>query len=103
MLDGLFALLKDSRVEPNRCMPPIDKSVLAITNELSWVVPDLDMTNRIILAHALADPDSVFLVTKDHMIVNNPAIKKYEENARAVGRRNIELKIFNPTETYHAP
>ena len=65
MLRGLLGLLADYRAEPGRCMPPINGAVLAIIRELVRVVPGLDMADRIILAHALADPDSWFLTTSD--------------------------------------
>ncbi len=101
MLLSLLALLFDHRIDPSRCMPPLDAAVLAIVNELMDVVPALDMTDRIILAHALADPDSVFLITGDRALLENEAIKHYEGRLRAQGRRNAKLEIVKPTETYH--
>ena len=121
MLEGMIALLADyrvepgrcmppldaianakhdyerARVEPGRCMPPLDAGVLAAMNELVRLAPKLDMTDRAILAHALADPDSVFLITKDRMILNNDEIRRYEKIERGQGRRNTRLRIFNPT------
>ena len=99
LLDGMFALLSDYRVDPGSCMPPVDATVLAIINELVWAVPELDMTDRIILAIALADPDSAFLITRDRKLVNNPAIGLYEERMRSLGRRNTVLTIINPVES----
>ena len=103
LLDGMFALLSDYRVDPGSCMPPVDATILAIINELAWAVPELDMTDRIILAMALADPDSAFLITRDHALVNNPAIILYEKKMRADGRRNAVLRAVNPSETVPAP
>lgn len=99
MLDAMFALLADCRVEPDSCMPPIDAAVLAIVNELVWAVPELDMTDRIILAIALADRNSAFLITRDRKLVNNPAITLYEERLRSMGRRDATLVIVNPAES----
>ena len=101
MLLSLLALLADYRVDPGRCMPPLDAAVLAIVNELMDAVPELDMTDRIILAHALADPDSVFLITGDYAMLENKAIVQYEERLRSQGRRNAKLVIIKPSETYH--
>ena len=98
MLLSLLALLFDHRIDPGRCMPPLDDAVLAIVNELMAVAPELDMTDRIILAHALADPDSVFLITGDRALLENEAIKQYEARLRAMGRRNAKLEITSPVE-----
>ncbi len=100
MLLSLLALLADYRVDPGRCMPPLDAAVLAIVNELMDAVPELDMTDRIILAHALADPDSTFLITGDYAMLENKAIVQYEEWLRSQGRRNEKLVIIKPSETY---
>ena len=100
MLKGMLALLADCRVEPGRCMPPLDASVLATVNELVRLAPELDMTDRVVLAHALADPDSAFLLTKDRTILNDAEIRLYEKEARKQGRRNTMLTIVDPTETY---
>ena len=98
MLLSLLALLSDHRIDPGRCMPPLNVAVLAIVNELMDVVPELDMTDRIILAHALADPDSVFLITGDSAMLKNDRISLYEEWLRGQGRRNAKLEIVKPTE-----
>ena len=100
MLLALLALLADHRVDPGRCMPPVNAAVLAMVNELVRVAPDLDMTDRIILAHALADPDSVFFITADTKMSRNSTIKKYEERLRTQGRRNSMLEIIGPLEAY---
>ena len=100
MLKGMIALLADCRIEPDRCMPPLDAGVLAAVNELVRLAPELDMTDRVILA--LADPDSAFFITKDQMILNDAGILQYEKESRIQGRRNTLLRIVNPTETYPA-
>ena len=82
MLKGMPALLADYRVEPGRCMPPLDADVLAAVNELVNLAPELDMTDRVILTHALADPNSTFLITKDQMILNDADIRRYEKKTR---------------------
>ena len=99
MLRRMFALLEDCRAEPDSCVPPLDAKVLAVVRELALEVPGLDMADMAVLAHALADPDSEYLITKDEMLVNNSLIIAYEKNARAVGRRNTMLEVINPTET----
>ncbi len=101
MLLAPLALLADHRIDPGRCMPPLDAAVLAIVNDLMAIAPELDMTDRIILAHALADPDSVFFITGDRAMLRNDDIPLYEERLRAQGRRNAKLVIIKPSETYH--
>ena len=98
MLLALLALLADHRVDPGRCMPPVDAAVLSIVNELAAVAPELDMTDRIILAHALADPCSVFFITGDRSLLENKAIARYEAWLRKQGRRCEELAIIRPVE-----
>lgn len=84
-------------------MPPLDADVLAVVNELITAVPELDMTDRVILAHALADPDSTLLVTNDGAMIGNPAIARYEASPRAEGRRNAKLTVSRPPpETFRA-
>ena len=95
----LLALLADHRVDPGRCMPPLNASVLSIVNKLVRVAPELDMTDRIILAHALADPDSVFFITGDRTMLKNGAVVRYEARLRAQGRRREKLVIIKPSET----
>ena len=102
MLKGMLALLADYRVEPGRCMLPLDAGVLNVVQDLVRIAPRLDMTDRVILAHALADPNSAFLITKDQMILNSAKADMYEKKARMSGLRNVPLRIVNPTETYPA-
>lgn len=99
MLRALLGLLEDYRVDPAKCMPPVNGAVLAVLNDLTRVVPSLDMTDRIILAHALADPDASFLITGDGMMINNPAIIEYEAHLRRHGRRNTKLTVDHPPKT----
>ena len=98
MLLALLALLADHRVDPGRCMPPLNAAVLSIVIELMRAAPELDMTDRIILAHALADPDSAFFITGDHAMLENNTIKRYEAQLRKQGRRNTKLEIMSPLE-----
>ena len=102
MLKGMLALLADYRIEPGRCMPPLDAGVLNVVQDLVRIAPRLDMTDRVILAHALADPNSAFLITKDQTILNSTKVGRYEKKARMSGLRNAPLRIVNPTETYPA-
>ena len=103
MLKGMIALLSDCRVEPGRCMPPLDAGVLDVVQDLARTAPRLDMTDRVVLAHALADPDSSFLITKDRKILSNSTkVGRYEKKARMQGLRNTRLRIVDPTETYPA-
>ena len=95
---ALLALLADYRAEPGRRMPPVDAAVPAIVNELAAVAPGLDTTDRIILAHALADPDSVFFTTGDRAMLKNAKIAQYEGLPRKQGRRRARLAIIEPSE-----
>lgn len=99
LLHGLLGLLADVRVDPGRCMPPLDRDTFIVASELVSAVPELDMTDRIILAHALADPNSSFFITIDRKMVGNQAIIGYEKFLRAQGRRNTRLIIAPPPKT----
>lgn len=99
MLRSLLKLLSDCGVQPNRRMPPLDARALDIMGELVDAVPGLGVTDRLILARALADPYSVFLVTRDRALVNNAAIALCEKTPRERGRKSTPLRIVNPIET----
>ena len=99
MLRALLGLLEDCRADPAKCMPPLDEAALAILIDLIRAVSNLDMTDRIMLAHALADPDSLFLTTGDSMMANNPAIIAYYAHPRDRGRRNAMLAAIRPAKT----
>lgn len=79
-------------------MPPLSAGVIDIARELSDAVPGLEVTDGIILAHAMADPYSVLLATSDRVQVNNAAIILYEKTARVEGRRNTLLRLLDPNE-----
>ena len=93
MLLALLALLADHRVDPGRCMPPLNAAVLSIVNELMALAPELDMTDRIILAHALADPDSVFFITGDHAMLENNTIKHTRRSFGSRGGATQNLRL----------
>ena len=48
-----------------------------------------------ILAHALADPHSMFFITRDKAILASSEIVLYEEEAGAAGRRKARLAIID--------
>ena len=100
MLLGMLRLLADRRIDPGRCMPPLNPRVLETARELAAEAPELDTTDTVITAQAIVDPNSAFLITRDRMLVKNPAIESYEETARKHGLRNTRLEIVNPAETY---
>lgn len=54
---------------------------------------ELDATDIMIVAHVLSDPDSKFLFTNDNKLLGNTAILDLEEELRAEGKRNTDLKI----------
>lgn len=97
---GMLRLLADSRIDPGKCMPPLSPRVLATAHELAVVAPGLDTTDMVMTAHAVADPNSAYLITRDSKLVGNSAIKRYEKTTRAQGLRNTEPEIVNPVETF---
>ncbi len=72
--------------------PPPNKS-FHIMNELLLVDERLAGVDAVILAQALADPDSKFLFTPDQMLVRNENICDYELRLRQSGERSTKLKI----------
>ena len=81
-------------------MPPLSPRVIATAQELAVAVPGLDTTDTVMAAHAVVDPNSAYLITRDGKLVANSAIERYEETARAQGRRKTKLEIVNPVETF---
>jgi hypothetical protein len=59
-------------------MEPISKDVLIITQELLKRDHRLDVTDTVIVAAALANPNSRALYTVDRKLVDNPKIIEYE-------------------------
>jgi len=55
----------------------------------------LDATDIMILAYALADPDSKFLFTTDTKMLRNARIKEYDRYLQDDKRRNTTLIITN--------
>ena len=75
-------------------MPPLLKESFRIMSELTEKDNMLDGTDIAIVSHALADPDSKFLLTPDSMLLNNRTIRDFEENLRRDDeRRNTKLII----------
>ena len=74
-------------------MPPPPNKSFQIMAELLNVDNRLVGVDVVILAHALADPDSKFLFTKDRVLVKNQNICDYELLLRHNGKRNTRLNI----------
>lgn len=74
-------------------MPPPSNESLRMTEELLRVDDRLTGVDAVILAQALADPDSKFLFTRDNTLLNNKAICDYELRLRNDGRRNTRVRI----------
>lgn len=73
---------------------PIDpKKIMGVMGGLLRRVPELDGTDLVILAVALADPYSAYLFTRDRMLVGNDKIMAYEEDLRKKERRIVRLQI----------
>lgn len=64
-----------------------------IVKDLTEIDPRLKRTDLIVLALALADPNSVRLFTKDSVILRSEGIIEYERMMRDRGHRNVRLKI----------
>ena len=101
MLEGMLALLADCRVGQGRYMLPLNAGVFAAVNEMVRLATELDMADRAILAHALADPDSAFFITKDQIILSNDGIRRYEKESSS---RVVETSYSGlPIQSKHAP
>lgn len=77
----------------NSNMPPPPNWSFQIMDELLRVDDRLEGTDVVILAQALADPDSKFLFTRDRTLGKNENVCNYELRLRQSGRRNTKLKI----------
>ena len=89
----LVHILQKYKIDAKTCLPPPQRNSLSIMAELSKEDEMLDITDVVILAHALADPDSKFFFTMDQKLIYGVKIKEYERRLRDNEKRNTELKI----------
>jgi predicted nucleic acid-binding protein len=81
-------------INTRNSMEPISKDILIITQELLERDHRLDVTDAVIVAAALANPNSRVLYTVDGKLVDNPKIIEYEKELRTAGKRKEELVII---------
>ena len=77
------------------CLPPPNKKSIEIAIELKTGDNNLDMTDLLIVAQALADKDSQRFLTRDKKLLDSEIIKKKEEELRNNNERNQKLKIVD--------
>lgn len=86
--------LHDINLDINSCIPPPNEEVFNCIQELRNQKVSLDPTDLVIVAHALADPDSKFLFTTDKKMIESDIITVIEKKMRQFdNKRNIELEI----------
>jgi len=95
LVEKVADLLQKYQINVKNCLPPPRKEAFAIMAELADRDEMLDATDIMILAYALADPDSKFLFTTDTKMLRNARIKEYDRYLRDDKRRNTTLIITN--------
>lgn len=92
LLERFASLMEKYGWSDTNMLPPPNKS-FRIMNELLLVDDRLAGVDVVILAQALADPDSKFLFTPDRVLTENKNICNHEILLRENGKRNTKLKI----------
>ena len=92
-LSKLHKVLQDHGIDPDSCMPPPPGAVLEIARRLRAADSYLDVTDALIVSHALADPHSKFFFTPDSKLTQNPRVKELEKLLRIDNQRDAKLKI----------
>lgn len=93
-LGRLLKVIYDSGAEIGRSFATFDPWKLrGMVRDLSELDSRLKRTDLIVLALALADPNSVRLFTRDNVLLENTRIMEYEARLRGEGKRNVRLLI----------
>ena len=90
LFDDLMGIL-----DVDACLPPPTVKSLQYARELKEGDNNLRETDLLIVAQALADPDSQRLLTPDKDLLDSRIIKEKEKQLRFSGERNVLLKIVD--------
>jgi predicted nucleic acid-binding protein len=93
-LDNIHSnIIKKYNIVAKKCFPPLNTKVDNIAQELLNHDNELHVTDAVIVAFALADPNAKFFFTRDGKLLNNKIIMKYEKELRE--KKKEKCKINN--------
>lgn len=92
-LSKLPQILQDHNIDAAACLTPPQGEALEIMRHLRAADTYLDVTDIMIVSHALADPRSKFFFTPDSTLTQNHRLHEYEKRLREDAKRETELKI----------
>ena len=84
-----------SVLDPQSCLPPPTMEALKYVQEMKQNDRRLDVTDMLIAAQALADPESQILLTRDNILQHSWAIRDMEKRLRDEGERAERLRIVD--------
>ena len=90
LIQNVLGSIRDL-VSPESSMPPVTAPVSRIAIKMSRDLK-MDFTDALILAHALNDPHSTYLLTADRKMLSDQVVE-FEENMRSNGKRGRKLRI----------
>ena len=93
VLSKLPNVLQDHNINPTNCLTPLPSEALDIMSYIRKHDLYLDMTDIMIVSHALADPKSKFFFTNDTKLIGNSVINKYDVALNNDGKREMNLEI----------
>jgi predicted nucleic acid-binding protein len=82
-LDATYTdIIKEYNIDSKKCLPPLNVRVDKIAQVLLKRDKTLHVTDAVIVAFAIADPNAKFFFTRDKKLLNNKIITKYVKELR---------------------
>ncbi len=79
--------------DPNVCLPAANKEIYLLALELMSVENKIDLSDALIIAHALHDKNSQYLLTIESTVIESLGIDNKSSELVSEGRRNKKLEI----------
>jgi predicted nucleic acid-binding protein len=94
-LCSLHNELKNIITDMGTCLPPLTTEVFNCAQTLKSIEANLRDTDSLILAHALLDPNSQRLLTRDRTLLDSTRLQCEESRMRTEQLRSQRLKIVD--------
>lgn len=79
--------------DPQTCLPPANKEIYGLALELMTVDNNIDLCDALIIAHALHDQQSQYLLTTESKVIESVGIDDLSSTLVSQGRRTKKLEI----------